>query len=123
VVTVWQPQVSLLLAALFAVLVMARWLLWRAWRARVAASAAPRALAAIDRAGLGLQWFGTAAPLALMLLPLAGLVTGPWSVALAATAGALVAATGAVFKFTLITRAAFNQGFVLVRLPVRGVPR
>ena len=32
------------------------------------------------------------------------------------------AATGAWFKFTLITRAAFNQGFALARLPVRGVP-
>jgi hypothetical protein len=31
--------------------------------------------------------------------------------------------TGACFKFTLVTRAGFNQGFALQRLPVRGVAR
>ena len=40
-----------------------------------------------------------------------------------ALAGLLVAATGAWFKFALITRGAFNQGFALTRLPVRGVAR
>ena len=40
-----------------------------------------------------------------------------------ALAGALAALTGAQFKFTLITRASFNQGFALARLPVRGVAR
>ena len=32
-------------------------------------------------------------------------------------------AAGLWFKFTLVTRAAFNQGFALPHLPVRGVPR
>ena len=32
-------------------------------------------------------------------------------------------AAGGWFKFTLITRAGFNQGFALARLPVRGVRR
>jgi Fe-S-cluster-containing dehydrogenase component/DMSO reductase anchor subunit len=35
-------------------------------------------------------------------------------------AGALALVTGWAFKFTLITRAAFNQGFEVVRMPVRG---
>jgi len=35
----------------------------------------------------------------------------------------MAAGTGVMFKFTLITRAAFNQGFRLDRLPVRGVAR
>jgi hypothetical protein len=35
----------------------------------------------------------------------------------------LVLASGAWFKFSLVTRAAFNQGFTLVQLPVRGARR
>ena len=33
----------------------------------------------------------------------------------------LAALGGAAFKFMLITRAGFNQGFALTHLPVRGV--
>jgi len=40
---------------------------------------------------------------------------------LIAIAGLAAAAAGAWVKLMLITRAAFNQGFALVRLPVRGV--
>jgi phenylacetyl-CoA:acceptor oxidoreductase subunit 2 len=112
-----------LFAALFGALVLARWLLWRAWRRRIAASAAPRALAVIDASGRNLQWFGGAAALALIVLPAAGLLTAGWAALLLAAAGVLVAATGVHFKYTLITRASFNQGFALTRLPVRGVPR
>jgi phenylacetyl-CoA:acceptor oxidoreductase 26-kDa subunit len=36
-------------------------------------------------------------------------------------AGVLAALGGAAFKFMLITRAGFNQGFALTHLPVRGV--
>jgi phenylacetyl-CoA:acceptor oxidoreductase 26-kDa subunit len=122
-VTAGQGLGGAMLAALFGALVLVRWLLWRAWRHRVALVAAPRALAAIDRSGLGLQWLGGAAALALIALPAAGLVTGGWAASLLALAGLLVAATGVHFKFILITRASFNQGFTLTRLPVRGVPR
>lgn len=107
-------------AALFGALVIARWLVWRAWRAGIGSAPAP-ALAAIDRGGAAFQWGGGAVPLA--LIAVAVLVPGPWSAALLAAAGAAVAATGAAFKFTLITRAAYYQGFSLARLPVRGVPR
>jgi phenylacetyl-CoA:acceptor oxidoreductase subunit 2 len=121
--TAWQASGGAMLAALFGALVLARWLLWRAWRGRIAASAAPAALASIDRNGRSLQWLGGAASLALIALPASGLVTGAWAASLLAAAGLLVAATGLFFKFTLITRASFNQGFALTRLPVRGVPR
>jgi phenylacetyl-CoA:acceptor oxidoreductase subunit 2 len=121
--TAWQGRAGAMLAALFGALVLARWLLWRAWRSRVAACAAPKALAVIDRNGRSLQWLGGAASLALIALPATGLVGGAWAAALLALAGVLVAATGLLFKFTLITRASFNQGFALQRLPVRGVPR
>jgi phenylacetyl-CoA:acceptor oxidoreductase 26-kDa subunit len=109
-----------LLALAFAGLVLARWLVWRAWRARLGASADPRALAAIDRTGRGVQWIGGALPLALTLLALAG---APGASLLLAGAGLCAAVTGACFKFTLVTRAGFNQGFALQRLPVRGVAR
>jgi phenylacetyl-CoA:acceptor oxidoreductase 26-kDa subunit len=51
----------------------------------------------------------------------------PQSPALAAwlplAAGALALAGGWWFKYTLVTRAGFNQGFALPVLPVRGVRR
>jgi phenylacetyl-CoA:acceptor oxidoreductase subunit 2 len=62
-------------------------------------------------------------PLALIALPAAGVLGGAAGAVLMAAAGALAAATGARFKYTLITRASFNQGFALKRLPVRGAPR
>jgi phenylacetyl-CoA:acceptor oxidoreductase subunit 2 len=61
--------------------------------------------------------------LALIILPATGLVTGAAAGPLLAAAGLLAAAAGALFKFTLITRASYNQGFALKRMPVRGVPR
>ena len=109
-----------LLTVAFAALLVARWALWRGWRRRVGPVAAAPALAAIDAAGRRLQWLGGALPVALALLALAGLPGAPF---LLAAAGALAAGTGASFKYVLITRAAFNQGFRLAHLPVRGVPR
>jgi phenylacetyl-CoA:acceptor oxidoreductase subunit 2 len=80
-------------------------------------------LAQIDRSGRALQWLGGAAPLALAALVASGAAPGGWDAILLAVAGLAVALTGEHFKYTLITRAAFNQGFALARLPVRGVPR
>lgn len=116
-----QPGVQWLWA-LFMALVLARALLWRVWRTRLAGVAAPRALAAIDRAGALLLMLGSLLPLALALVVL--VVNGPSGVAATAlllgAAGLAAALGGAWFKFTLITRAAFNQGFALKHLPVRG---
>jgi phenylacetyl-CoA:acceptor oxidoreductase 26-kDa subunit len=117
-----QHEGSRPLAIVFGLLVAARWLLWRAWRNCIG-GAAPRALAAIDRSGRALHWFGGVAPMVLIGLDVTGLFPGLWGAALMALAGLGVAATGALFKFTLITRAAFNQGFALAQLPVRGVRR
>jgi len=111
---------AMLLAAIFAALLVARWLLWRSWRDRLARVAAAPALAAIDLAGRRLYWLGGALPLALALAAQYG---APGSAFLLAAAGACAAAAGAFFKYTLITRAAFNQGFRVPHLPVRGVPR
>jgi phenylacetyl-CoA:acceptor oxidoreductase subunit 2 len=117
---VWPARAGTLLALLFAALVLARWLLWRRWRERVGRTAAPAALRAIDGPGGALQWLGGAAPIVLALLAAAGV---GWPSLWLALAGAMAAGTGVVFKYTLITRAAFNQGFHLDRLPVRGMPR
>jgi phenylacetyl-CoA:acceptor oxidoreductase 26-kDa subunit len=119
----WQGHGGALLALLSGALVLARWLLWRAWRRRIANDAVAAALAVIDRSGAELQWLGSAVPLALIALPAIGVLGGAGGELLMAIAGALVAATGARFKYTLITRASFNQGFTLKRLPVRGTPR
>jgi hypothetical protein len=40
-----------------------------------------------------------------------------------ALAGVCALGAGAWLKLTLVTRAAFNQGFALARLPVRGTRR
>jgi phenylacetyl-CoA:acceptor oxidoreductase 26-kDa subunit len=100
-------------------LLVARLGLWVAWRRRL--RTAPGALAAVDRAGRVLRaCSGLAAVFALVALaPLPPALVPVLEFA----AGVLAAAAGAWFKFTLVTRTAFNQGFALVHLPVRGTRR
>ena len=112
-----------LLLGLVGVLVLARALLWPVYRRRLAASAAPRALAALDAAGNWLQHTGSIVPLLLIALATSGYAGGMLCTVLLGLAGLLIAASGAWLKFTLITRAGLNQGFALVHLPVRGVRR
>lgn len=110
----------LLAWAAFVLLLIARGGLWVAWRRRLRAAAG--ALAAADRAGrvfLGGTWIAAAFALAALATPLPPSL-GP---VLELAAGLLAAASGMWFKFTLVTRAAFNQGFALVHLPVRGSRR
>lgn len=114
-------RVPAALAVLFGVLVLARWALWRLYRRRVGAKLAPRAAAALDRAGRVLLVAGTVAPLALLAL-VAATGTSGVATALAAALGGLAAAGAGVYlKLVLVTRAGFNQGFSLPHLPVRGV--
>lgn len=103
-----------------ALLLAARAAAWSAWRRRVAA--APRAMARIDGDG---QAFGAAsmAALAIAAVFAAGMPGGAAGALLQLAAGVLAFAGGAWFKFALITRAAFNQGFALPQWPVRGVRR
>jgi phenylacetyl-CoA:acceptor oxidoreductase subunit 2 len=112
-----------LLLALVGTLVLARILVWLAYRRRLATRAAARALAALDVAGRWLQLAGSLAPLVVLALVAGGLIGGALSLPLLVVAGLLAAAPGAWLKFTLITRAGFNQGFALAHLPVRGVRR
>ena len=112
-----------LLLALVGALVLARLLVWLAYRRRLATRAAPRALAALDDAGRWLQLAGSWLPLVLLATVASDLIGGALAAPFLVVAGFLAAAAGGWFKFTLITRAGFNQGFALAHLPVRGVRR
>ncbi len=103
--------------AYFSLALIARALAWSIYRGGAAKGVVRTALATLDRAGKILIQFGTLAPLALLLVA--------WfvpEVARIATllAGVAALATGWQFKFVLVTRAAYNQGFALPHLPVRG---
>jgi phenylacetyl-CoA:acceptor oxidoreductase 26-kDa subunit len=111
------------LLLLFGLLVLARVLLWLAYRRRLVGRAAERANQALDRAGRPLQLLGSLLPLVVVALVALGLLPPGAVPALIALAGLAAALSGAWMKFTLITRAGFNQGFALQRLPVRGVRR
>ncbi len=108
-----QPAVAAVLIALFT---LARSFAWRAYLAALARKGAPvaalRALRAIDT---GYLWGGGVAPVALAT---AAAMAGVPLLAMAA--GALACAGGAWFKYTLVCRASYTQGFALPRFPVRG---
>jgi phenylacetyl-CoA:acceptor oxidoreductase 26-kDa subunit len=101
---------DLLVISVFAAALIARGFAWSGYRA---ALKQPASRAALETAGKALIQAGTLAPLALIV----GGVFLPQAVMLAAIAAIL---TGWRLKFALVTRAAFNQGFALPQLPVRG---
>ena len=103
--------------------VLARAWVWQAYRRRLAGRASTRALAALDAAGRGLWIAGSALPLLLLALVASGSLGSAIAAPALGVAGIAATIAGAWLKFTLITRAGFNQGFALVHLPVRGVRR
>ena len=110
------------LLVLFGTLLLARVLLWTAYRRRIVGRVAPRAQVALDAAGRWLQFAGTLLPLLLITLVAAAAPAGAALALLLPLAGIAAVLAGSFMKYTLITRAAFNQGFALKHLPVRGVP-
>ena len=104
----------------FGAIVLARIFVWLAYRRRLVGSAARGAAAALDRAGRVLQIAGTIVPLVLVVAVAMGAVSGALIPTFAAFAGLGAALAGAYVKYTLIVRAAFNQGFALAHVPVRG---
>jgi len=107
----WLPPVLLLLLAL-------RLMLWRAYRNRLALRGAPQmALMVLDRLELQFVRFGHWVPL-LLLLP--ALVQPALLQLLVPLAGLSAMAAGWLFKYTLIVRAGYNQGYALPQTPVRG---
>jgi len=102
----------------FGALLLVRQGLWLRWRSRLKA-APPAALRAVDEAGRVLR-LGSLGALALvvvlLLAPLPPIGAAPLQL-LAALAG------GLWFKYTLITRGGFTQGFSIPHRPVRGARR
>ncbi len=106
----------------FGLLLALRFAIGASWYRRLVPVLRPTALSAVNRAGHGYN-AGSLLPLALVLVvlvtPLPAGLAGP----LQMLAGGLAVAGGALFKFLLVTRAGFNQGFALPHLPVRGTRR
>jgi phenylacetyl-CoA:acceptor oxidoreductase subunit 2 len=103
----------------FVLLLALRMLVWRRYRNDVDASLATRARSALALAGRRLLIVGSVLPC--LLLAIAWLLSTPAAMLLTAVAGACAAWAGANLKYTLVTRASFNQGFALLKIPVRGV--
>jgi phenylacetyl-CoA:acceptor oxidoreductase subunit 2 len=112
------PQPVATLAAAVIALSVLRIVAWRAYLAALRHDGAPsgslKALAGIDArivfgSGAGAIVFAAAAAANL-----------PGAVLWLAAAGALAAGGGWMLKYTLILRAAFNQGLAIGHLPVRG---
>ena len=111
---VWPGLASfgVLLAALLAVRLLAWWKYLASLRGMGVPLGTSKALDAVD---VRFVWLGHAVPAVLGMT--AGLTGLPL---LAALAGVLAAAAGGWFKYTLVCRAAFTQGFALPRTPSRG---
>lgn len=101
---------DILVTSLFTTAVVARALAWSGYRRSLTQ---PGSKAALEAAGRALLQIGTIVPLALVLGAF-------WLPQAALFAGIVAVLAGWWFKFVLVTRAAFNQGFALPRLPVRG---
>jgi len=105
-------------AMIVAVLALLRALSWRVYLTALASEGVPTRTLMVLRPYR--SWFlagGLALPLALIAI---GSVVMSTAAPLFAIAGLCIAVAGAVVKFILVTRAAFNQGFALVHTPVRG---
>jgi len=116
--TAWQGAAPPQMLAIVVLVLLARATLWYFYRRRLDGAAAPGALVQLDRAGRVLHLAGTLLPL--LLIVAAVLAGGALAAPALALAGLAAAASGAFMKYTLVTRAAFNQGFSLAHLPVRG---
>jgi phenylacetyl-CoA:acceptor oxidoreductase subunit 2 len=109
--------VPLLAAGTLAIAVVARSIAWSVYRQRVSAQLVPSAREALEPAGKQLYQLGAIVPLALLFV---GGAVEPIASSAAALAGLAALTAGWRFKFVLVVRASFNQGFALPRVPVRG---
>jgi len=114
----WHAQGTRGGIALFGLLLVARLVAWLSYRRTIARSA--RASAALAPAGMTLAAAGTLVPLVLVAAASVTAAEG-WVLGLASLAGAVALGAGAAFKAALIVRGAYNQGFAVPRMPVRGV--
>lgn len=111
--------VSSPLLLVFLVLLVLRMLVWSRYRHSVDASLAARARSALDLAGRRLLIVGSVMPFILLGI---GWLLAAWAQPLLiASAGACAAWAGGYLKYIVVTRASYNQGFALSKMPVRGV--
>ncbi len=95
----------------------ARYAAWRHYRTQLSANGAPvDSLAVLHTAESLIAWPGHAAPAALLVLALAGVLPS----GLGVLAGMTMAATGWYIKVLIVLRAARSNGFTVVHTPVRG---
>jgi phenylacetyl-CoA:acceptor oxidoreductase subunit 2 len=111
------------IALVLGLLVLLRLGVWVFYRKRLGGSVAPQADAELDDAGRWLRLVGTAMPWLALAIGAFGGLSAPVRAPLLALAGLAAAGAGVWFKHVLVTRAGFNQGFALRKLPVRGVRR
>jgi len=112
---------STLAQSVFVVLGIAGLILWRGYRSGARnAGIGPLARDVIDRLSLPLNIIGYGVPLALVAL---GAAVPMQADTLLALAGSAAIAGGALWKFAIITRAGYFQGFALPRTPHRGSGR
>lgn len=118
--TPWHGVRSATMLGVFVLLVLLRQIVWVIYRRRLKGHIVRKAEEALDGAGRWLFGLGTIVPIIMVVLLLTS--SAEWHVWQFEVAGGLLAwLAGAWIKFVLVTRAAFNQGFALKRLPVRGV--
>jgi len=119
VLLLWQSGVPIVpFALLLLALVVVRYLAWCAYLDGLSSDGAPAgSLAVLGAMRDRFLLFGHAAPALLIAIGLTGFASLAWA---AAFAGVAVVATGWQLKYTLVRRAAFNQGLSLQHLPVRG---
>ena len=101
-------------------LLVARAVAFRSWQRRMEAGPATVAAQWARHCAPRIRVAGAIVPLLALLL---AIFAGPLAPVLVTVAGLLAAATGAAFKFLLITRMGQYQGYSLPHMPVRGVPR
>jgi phenylacetyl-CoA:acceptor oxidoreductase subunit 2 len=95
-----------------------RHLAWRSYRRELGAQGAPTAtFRVLDNGRINLSLGQQLLPAGILV---ASLVTGPLLPVLLAVTSLFVVASGWAFKYTLITQAAFNQGYAVKRMPARG---
>lgn len=114
------PGAGIAMWLLFGALVLLRFVIGAAWYRRLAQRLAARPLAAVNRAGHAFNG-GSLLALAIVVVVAAAPLPLPWRPLLEMLAGLCAAAGGIAFKWQLVTRASFNQGFTVAHLPVRGV--
>lgn len=101
-------------AMMLLTLLFLRFSAWRTYRRALGNQGAPtRTFHALDQGWLNLNG---RTQLAIAAITAAGLMAPP----LLVTGGIAAAITGWAFKYTLITRAAFTQGYAIDRMPARG---